>query len=160
VNRLVQQLIQTIKGSNKRRTLCDIAARKFQQYCRYSACTLERLAINHRVAVGSWQRPAKDTLDIATSVGLRFCFTSDRRQNELDRVSEASIKTLKRDYARLSVLPDAGSRSCRAGLGITKVHPQSRMKFLSPRECPSYQRPAQRATCPIERVQTESIRMN
>jgi hypothetical protein len=77
VNRLVQQLTQTIKGSNKRRTLCDIAARKFQQYCRYSACTEERLAINHR-AVGSWQRPAKDTLDIATSVGLRFCFAPDR----------------------------------------------------------------------------------
>jgi len=80
----------------------------------------------------------------------------------MNRVSEAFIKTLKCDYARLSVLPDSETviTLFPIWLGDYKGPQQSRMKFLSPREFLSHRRLAQRAICPVERVQTESIRMN
>jgi hypothetical protein len=65
----------------------------------------KRLAIDPRVVVGSGSCPDKDTADSGPSLGLRLCFTSV--SPESDRVSEALVKAIERDYARLSVLPDA-----------------------------------------------------
>jgi putative transposase len=49
---------------------------------------------------------AKDTLDTATASGLKLCFTPVR-SSESNGIAEAFVKTFKRDYARLSILPDA-----------------------------------------------------
>ncbi len=52
-------------------------------------------------------------------------------------ISEAFVKTLKRDYAKLSILPDAETV---IGLlpgwfeDYNTVHPHSGLRFLSPRE--------------------------
>jgi putative transposase len=79
---------------------------------------------------------AKDTLDVATALGLRLCFTPVRSP-ESNGICEAFVKTLKRDYARLSILPNA-----KTVIGLlpawfedyNEVHPHSGLKFLSPRE--------------------------
>ena len=49
---------------------------------------------------------AKATLDTATALGLRLAFTPPRSP-ESNGIAEAFVKTLKRDYARLTILPDA-----------------------------------------------------
>ena len=49
---------------------------------------------------------AKDTLDTATALGLKLCFTPVRSPVS-NGIAEAFVKTFKRDYARLSILPDA-----------------------------------------------------
>ena len=48
----------------------------------------------------------KDTLDTATALGLKLCFTPVRSPQS-NGIAEAFVKTFKRDYARLSILPDA-----------------------------------------------------
>src|SRR5262249_22722935 len=48
---------------------------------------------------------AKDTLDTATALGLQLCFTPVRSP-ESNGIAEAFVKTFRRDYARLSILPD------------------------------------------------------
>ncbi len=47
---------------------------------------------------------AKDTLDTATALGLKLCFTPVRSP-ESNGIAEAFVKTFKRDYARLSISP-------------------------------------------------------
>ena len=79
---------------------------------------------------------AKDTLDVATALGLRLCFTPVRSP-ESNGISEAFVKTLKRDYARLSILPDAETvieLLPKWFEDYNEVHPHSGLKFLSPRE--------------------------
>ena len=49
---------------------------------------------------------AKETAHTATALGLRLAFTPVRSP-ESNGISEAFVKTLKRDYARLAILPDA-----------------------------------------------------
>jgi len=49
---------------------------------------------------------ARDTLDIAAALHLVPCFTPVRSP-ESNGVSEAFVKTLKRDYARIQPRPDA-----------------------------------------------------
>ena len=51
---------------------------------------------------------AKDTLDTATALGLNLCFTPVRSP-ESNGIAEAFVKTFKRDYTRLSILPDAAT---------------------------------------------------
>ncbi len=79
---------------------------------------------------------AAQTSDTATALGLRLAFTPVRSP-ESNGISEAFVKTLKRDYARHSILPDAATA---IGLLPTwfddynEAHPHSGLKFLSPRE--------------------------
>ncbi len=49
---------------------------------------------------------AKDALDTATVLSLKLCLTSVRSP-ESNGIAEAFVKTFKRDYARLAILPDA-----------------------------------------------------
>jgi len=79
---------------------------------------------------------ARDTLDTATALGLHLCFTPVRSP-ESNGICEAFVKTLKRDYARLSILPN--SQTVLALLpswfeDYNEVHPHSGLKFRSPRE--------------------------
>jgi putative transposase len=79
---------------------------------------------------------AKDTLDVATALGLRVCFTPVRSP-ESNGISESFVKTLKRDYARLWILPDAETVIALLPEWFedyNEVHPHSGLKFLSPRE--------------------------
>jgi len=79
---------------------------------------------------------AAQTSDTATALGLRLAFTPVRSP-ESNGISEAFVKTLKRDYARHSILPDAATA---IGLLPTwfedynEAHPHFGLKFLSPRE--------------------------
>jgi putative transposase len=79
---------------------------------------------------------AKDTLDLATALGLRLAFTPPRSP-ESNGVSEAFVRTLRRDYARLAILPDAETVMALLPVWFddyNEVHPHSGLRFLSPRE--------------------------
>ena len=79
---------------------------------------------------------AKETARTATALGLRLAFTPVRSP-ESNGISEAFVKTLKRDYARVTILPDAET-VMRLLPGwfedYNTVHPHSGLRFLSPRE--------------------------
>jgi transposase InsO family protein len=79
---------------------------------------------------------AKDTRDVATALGLRLTFTPVRSP-ESNGIAEALVKTIKRDYVRLTILPDAETALVLIARWIddyNEVHPHSGLKFLSPRE--------------------------
>ena len=64
------------------------------------------------------------------------CFTPVRSP-ESNGIAEAFVKTFKRDYARLSILPDAETVIALLPAWFedyNEVHPHSGLKFLSPRE--------------------------
>ena len=79
---------------------------------------------------------ARETRLIATALGLRLAFTPVRSP-ESNGISEAFVKTLKRDYARISILTDAATtKALLPGWfeDYNTVHPHSGLRFLSPRE--------------------------
>ena len=79
---------------------------------------------------------AKDTLDLATALGLRLAFTPPRSP-ESNGLAEAWVKTLKRDYARVTLLPDAPAILGRLPGWIEDYntsHPHAGLRMLSPRE--------------------------
>lgn len=79
---------------------------------------------------------AKDTADTARALGLTLLFTPVRSP-ESNGMSEAFVKTLKRDYAGISILPDADTILALLPDWIEdycEVHPHSGLKFRSPRE--------------------------
>lgn len=79
---------------------------------------------------------AKDTSDTATALGLRLAFTPVRSP-ESNGISEAFVKTLKRDYARHHILADVPAVMARLPAWFedyNEIHPHSGLKFLSPRE--------------------------
>src|SRR6516225_9984766 len=72
----------------------------------------------------------------ATALGPKLCFTPVRSP-ESNGIAEAFVKTFKRDYARLSILPDAETVIALLPAWFedyNEVHPHSGLKFLSPRE--------------------------
>jgi putative transposase len=84
--------------------------------------------------LSSWK--AKNTLDTATALGLKLSFTPVRSP-ESNGIAEASVKTFKRDYARLPMLPDAETVIALLPAWFedyNEVHPRSGLTFLSPRE--------------------------
>lgn len=79
---------------------------------------------------------AKETAQVATALGLRLAFTPVRSP-ESNGIAEAFVKTLKRDYARVTLLPDAETVLRLLPNWIedyNTVHPHSGLRFLSPRE--------------------------
>lgn len=79
---------------------------------------------------------AKETAQVATALGLHLAFTPVRSP-ESNGISEAFVKTLKRDYARVTLLPDAETvlRLLPGWIeDYNTVHPHSGLRFLSPRE--------------------------
>lgn len=79
---------------------------------------------------------AKETRDFATALNLKPCFTPVRSP-ESNGMSEAFVKTFKRDYVRVNSLPDAQS-ALRQIDGwfedYNENHPHSGLKMRSPRQ--------------------------
>ncbi len=79
---------------------------------------------------------AKQTRDFATALGLEPCFTPVASP-ESNGVAEAFVKTIKRDYVRISQIPDAQT-ALRLITGwiedYNENHPHSGLKWKSPRE--------------------------
>jgi transposase InsO family protein len=78
---------------------------------------------------------AKTTLDTATALGLQLAFTPPRSP-ESNVIAGAFVKTLKRDYVRVTVLPDALTRLQLVPIWIADYntcHPHSGLRMLSPR---------------------------
>ena len=79
---------------------------------------------------------AKPTAETASALGLTLLFTPVRSP-ESNGMSESFVKTLKRDYARVTILPDAATILAKLPDWIEdycEVHPHSGLKFRSPRE--------------------------
>ena len=79
---------------------------------------------------------AKDTRDFAAALGLVPCFTPVRSP-ESNGMSEAFVKTLRRDYVRITPLPDAATVLGLAAGWIddyNTVHPHSSLAMRSPAE--------------------------
>ncbi|SLN32901.1 IS2 transposase TnpB [Roseivivax jejudonensis] len=79
---------------------------------------------------------AHDTRIFARQLGLKPCFTPVRSP-ESNGVSEAFVKTLKRDYVQVTPLPDAATvLELIAGWfeDYNTSHPHSALKMRSPRE--------------------------
>lgn len=92
---------------------------------------------------------ARETLEFATALGLVACFTP-MRSPESNGVSEAFVKTLKRDYARIQPRPDAATLLQMLPLWIddyNQHHPHSGLQMRSPREF--IQCHSQPAQCPV-----------
>jgi putative transposase len=92
---------------------------------------------------------ARETLEFATALGLVACFTPVRSP-ESNGVSEAFVKTLKRDYARIQPRPDAATVLQMLPSWIEDYndnHPHSGLQMRSPREFIQCQ--SQPAQCPV-----------
>ena len=79
---------------------------------------------------------AKDTRDFAAALNLVPCFTPVRSP-ESNGMSEAFVKTFKRDYVRVNPLPDAHTALRQIAGWIddyNDVHPHSALRMRSPRE--------------------------
>ena len=79
---------------------------------------------------------ARDTRIFASQLGLRPCFTPVKSP-ESNGISEAFVNTLKRDYVRVTPLPNAQAALDLVGGWIEDYndnHPHSGLKMRSPRE--------------------------
>jgi len=79
---------------------------------------------------------AGDTIDFASQLGLAACFTPVRSP-ESNGMSEAFVKTFKRDYVRCNPCPTAEIVLGQLDAWFedyNSSHPHSRLKMLSPRE--------------------------
>jgi transposase InsO family protein len=92
---------------------------------------------------------ARETLEFAATLSLVPCFTPVRSP-ESNGVSEAFVKTLKRDYARIQPRPDALTVLQQLPAWIddyNENHPHSGLRMRSPREF--IQAQSQPASCPV-----------
>ena len=118
------------------------------------ACAERRFGISKAAHPVEWLSDngsayiAKDTLDTATALGLKLCFTPVRSP-ESNGIAEAFVKTSKRDYARQSILPDAETV---IGLvrGLQRSSPALRFEISLSQRISAPQCLAQPATCPVE----------
>ena len=92
---------------------------------------------------------AHRTIEIALALNLEPCFTPVESP-ESNGMAEAFVKTLKRDYVRVSLIPDAATALVQIDLWMedyNTMHPHSRLGYRSPREyivaC------CQPAACPV-----------
>jgi transposase InsO family protein len=79
---------------------------------------------------------AKETRDFAAALNLIPCFTPVRCP-ESNGMSEAFVKTFKRDYLRINPLPDAQTALRQIAGWIddyNEIHPHSALRMRSPRE--------------------------
>ena len=85
---------------------------------------------------------AHRTIEIAVALNLVPCFTPVESP-ESNGMAEAFVKTFKRDYVRVSPIPDAADRARPDRCWMedyNTVHPHSRLGYRSPREyiaCPN-----------------------
>lgn len=92
---------------------------------------------------------AYKTIDIAVALNLVPCFTPVESP-ESNGMAEAFVKTLKRDYVRVSPIPSAASALNLIDSWMedyNTVHPHSRLGYRSPREYIMLS--TQPAACPV-----------
>ena len=92
---------------------------------------------------------AAKTLDITIALNLQPCFTPIESP-ESNGVAEAFVKTCKRDYARISPIPDALTALDAVNDWMNDdndVHPHSRLADQSPREYIKAQ--SKHVACPV-----------
>jgi putative transposase len=90
---------------------------------------------------------AYKTIEIALALNLVPCFTPVESP-ESNGMAEAFVKTFKRDYVRVSSIPDSDRALTLIKTWIedyNTVHPHSRLGFRSPREYIL----SQPAVCPV-----------
>jgi putative transposase len=117
-----------ISGSDVRDMMLEAVERRFGTTC--APHRIEHLSDN-----GSCYTAA-ETRDFAVALNLVPCFTPVRSP-ESNGIAEAFVKTFKRDYVRVSPLPDART-VLRLVAGwiddYNASHPHSALRMLSPRE--------------------------
>jgi len=117
-----------ISGSDIRDIMLEAVERRFSTY--RAPVVIEMLTDNGSPYI------AKETQIFARQIGLKPCFTPVRSPQS-NGISEAFVKTLKRDYVEITPLPDA-----RTVIGLigswfedyNENHPHSGLKMRSPRE--------------------------
>ncbi|KRW97781.1 integrase [Paracoccus sp. MKU1] len=117
-----------ISGSEIRDIMLEAVERRFGAY--RAPSVIEMLSDNGSPYI------AKDTQIFARQLGLKPCVTPVKSPQS-NGISEAFVKTLKRDYVQVTPLPDA-----QTGLGLigtwiedyNENHPHSGLKMRSPRE--------------------------
>lgn len=117
-----------ISGSDVRDMMLEAVERRF-------GSTRAPQPVEHLSDNGS-PYTAKETRDFATALNLVPCFTPVKSP-ESNGMSEAFVKTFKRDYLRISPLPDAPSVLRQIAGWIddyNEIHPHSALRMRSPRE--------------------------
>ncbi|MGR3440064.1 MAG: IS3 family transposase [Paracoccus sp. (in: a-proteobacteria)] len=117
-----------ISGSDIRDVLLEAVERRFGTY--RAPSVIEMLTDNGSPYI------AKDTQIFARQLGLKPCFTPVQSPQS-NGISEAFVKTLKRDYVQVTPLPDAQTVLGLIGGWIEDYndnHPHSGLKMRSPRE--------------------------
>lgn len=117
-----------ISGSDIRDIMLEAVERRFETY--RAPAVVEMLTDNGSPYI------AKDTQIFARQLGLKSCFTPVRSPQS-NGMSEAFVKTLKRDYVQVTPLPDAQTVLGLIGGWIedyNENHPHSGLKMRSPRE--------------------------
>lgn len=117
-----------ISGSDTRDMMLEAVERRF-------GTTRAPHRIEHLSDNGS-PYTAKKTRDFAVALNLVPCFTPVKSP-ESNGIAEAFVKTFKRDYVRISPLPDAHTVLRQIAGWIddyNAVHPHSALKMRSPRE--------------------------
>ena len=92
---------------------------------------------------------AYKTMDIALALNLEPCFTPVESP-ESNGMAEAFVKTLKRDYVRVSPIGDAAAALTQIDRWMKDyktVHPHSRLGYRSPREYINAK--SQSTACPV-----------
>ena len=99
---------------------------------------------------------AHKTIEIALALNLALCFPVE--SPESNGMAETFVKTFKRDYIRISPIPDAAALAAIDHWmeDYNTVHPHSRLGYRSPREYIL----SQPAVCPVERRQLQSGRQS
>jgi transposase InsO family protein len=105
-------------------------------------CVEQRFAAIHAPHPVQWLSDngsifaAHKTVEIAMALNLLPCFTPVESPQS-NGMAEAFVKTLKRDYVRVSPIPDAAAALALVDGWIedyNTVHPHSRLGYRSPRE--------------------------
>ncbi len=92
---------------------------------------------------------AHKTIEIALALNLEPCFTPVESP-ESNGMAEAFVKTFKRDYVRITAMPDADTALALIENWMedyNTIHPHSRLGYRSPREYIATQ--SQSAVCPV-----------
>ncbi len=117
-----------ISGSDVRDMMLEAVEKRFR-------ATRAPHAIEHLSDNGS-AYTARDTRLFAQALNLTPCFTPVASPQS-NGMSEAFVKTLKRDYIRIAALPDAETALRLIDGWIedyNEIHPHSALKMASPRQ--------------------------
>ena len=117
-----------ISGSEIRDIMLEAVERRFGTY--RTPSVIEMLSDNGSAYT------ARETRVFARQLGLKPCFTPVRSPQS-NGISEAFVHTLKRDYVRVSAIPDALTALTSLAGWIEDYndnHPHSGLKMRSPRE--------------------------